>query len=376
MTAKVTFFPTGNADCCRIDLVGGRKVLVDFADTRDPKDPYDKRIDLAGEVRRDLDDADRDYLDVVCYTHLDTDHVKGSGEFFWLEHAGCYQGSGRIKIRELWVPAAAVTEEGADDDARVIRQEARHRLREGEGIKVFSRPERLHDLLESWGLTVAERASCIVDAGQTVPGFSKDGPDKAEFFVHSPFAWRLNDREVEDRNQDSIVMQVTFVEGGVETYRILGSDADHETLTKIVETTKRHKREHRLLWDFLKLFHHCSYLSLGPERGKEETEAVPEVKWLFEIQSRDGCLIVSTSDPIPEKGTEADKSVQPPHRQTANHHRRVVKDKGGQFKVTMETPSVQRPKPLIIEITAGGVSLLLAAPVAIGIATSRPARAG
>ena len=115
-----------------------------------------------------------------------------------------------------------------------------------------------------------------MDAGQTVPGFYKEGPDKAEFFVHSPFAWRLNDREVEDRNQDSIVMQVTFVEGGVETYGILGSDANYETLTKIVETTKLHKREHRLLWDFLKLFHHCSYLSLGPDRGKDETEVVPE----------------------------------------------------------------------------------------------------
>jgi len=376
MTARVTFFPIGNADCCRIDLVGGRKVLIDFADKRDPKDPYDKRIDLAAEVRRDLDDANRDYLDVVCFTHLDTDHVKGSGEFFWFEHAACYQGSGRIKMREMWVPAAAVTEEGADDDARVIRQEARYRLKQGKGIKVFSRPERLHDLLESWGLTVADRASCIVDAGQTVPGFYKEGRDKAEFFVHSPFAWRLNDREVEDRNQDSIVMQATFVEGGVETCGILGSDADHETLTKIVETTKRHKREHRLLWDFLKLFHHCSYLSLGPERGKDETEAVPEVKWLFETQSRDGCLIVSTSDPIPDKGTEADKNVQPPHRQAANHHRRVVKEKSGQFKVTMEIPSVHRPKPLVIEITAGGVSLLLAAPAAIGIATSRPARAG
>ena len=376
MTARVTFFPIANADCCRIDLVGGRKILIDFADKRDPQDPYDKRIGLAGEVRRDLDDANRDYLDVLCFTHLDTDHVKGSGEFFWFEHAACYQGSPRIKIREMWVPAAAVTEEGADDDARVIRQEARHRLKQGKGIKVFSRPERLHDLLESWGLTIADRASCIVDAGQTVPGFYKEGPDRAEFFVHSPFAWRLNDREVEDRNQDSIVMQVTFVEGGVETYGILGSDADHETLTKIVETTKRHKCEHRLLWDFLKLFHHCSFLSLGPERGKDETEAVPEVKWLFETQSRDGCLIVSTSDPIPDKATEADKNVQPPHRQAANHHRRVVKDKGGQFKVTMDIPSVQRPKPLVIEITAGGVSLLLAAPAAIGIATSRPARAG
>ena len=56
--------------------------------------------------------------------------------------------------------------------------------------------------------------------------------------------------------------------------------------------------------------------------------------------------------------------------------RRVVKDKGGQFKVTMEIPSVQRPKSLVIEITAYGVSVLLAAPAAIGIATSRPARAG
>jgi hypothetical protein len=300
----------------------------------------------------------------------------GSSDFFWFEHAACYQGAGRIKIRELWVPAAAVIEEGAEDDARVIRQEARYRLKQGKGIKVFSRPERLHDLLASWGLTVAERGSCIVDAGQTVPGFYKEGADKVEFFVHSPFAWRLNDREVEDRNQDSIVIQVTFVEGGVESYGILGSDADHETLAKIVETTKRHKREHRLLWDFVKLFHHCSYLSLGPERGRDETEAVPEVQWLFEKQSRDGCVIVSTSYPIPDKGTEADKSVQPPHRQAANHHRRVVKDKDGQFKVTMEIPSVQRPKPLVIEITAAGVSLLLTAPTAIGIATSRPARAG
>lgn len=375
MTAKITFFPIGNADTCRIDLVSSRKVLIDFADMRDPKDPYDARIDLAEELRRDLKNADRDYFDVVCFTHLDNDHIKGSSEFFWFEHAAVYQGPGRIKMTEMWVPAAAVTEEGCDGDARIIRQEARARLKAGKGIKVFSRPEHLHDLLASWGLSVESRASCIVDAGQTVPGFDKVGTDRAEFFVHSPFAWRLNDREVEDRNQDSIVMQVTFVEGGIESYALLGSDADHETLTKIVETTKRHKRESRLLWDILKLFHHCSYLSLGPDRGVDETVPVPEVKWLFE-QGRDGCLIISPSDPIPVKGSEADKSVQPPHRQAAAHHRRVVSGKDGEFKVTMETPSVARPKPLVVEITASGVSLVLAAPSAIGIATSRPARAG
>ncbi len=72
-------------------------------------------------------------------------------------------------------------------------QEARYRLEKGEGIKVFSCPERLHDLLAARGSKVADRAHCIVDAGQFVPGFSKTGSVKTEFFVHSPFAWRVRE---------------------------------------------------------------------------------------------------------------------------------------------------------------------------------------
>lgn len=376
MTAKLTFYPIGNADCCLIDLADCKKVLLDFADMHDPADPYDKRIDLSEEIRENLAQAERDNFDVVCFTHLDEDHVKGSSDFFEFRHAAKYQGGGRIKIDELWVPAAAVTEEGSGGCARLIRQEARYRLQQGKGIKVFSRPGRLHDLLESWGLTVEDRRNCIVDAGEYVQTFSKAGPEKAEFFVHSPFAWRLNEREVEDRNQNSIVMQATFVEGGVESYALLGSDADHETITKIVETTKHHGREHTLLWDVLKLFHHCSYLSLSAERGADETVADPEVKWLFETQSRSGCLIVSPSWPIPSKGSKEDDDIQPPHLQAANHHKRVVREKDGDFRVTMETPSISRPKPTVVQITHFGVSFLLALPMATGIATSTAARAG
>jgi hypothetical protein len=101
MTAKVTFFPVGNADTTRLVLANGRKLLIDFANMRNPKDPYDKRIDLAAELRRDLDDADRDFYDAVCFTHLDDDHAKGSADFFWFRHAACYQGESRIKINEL-----------------------------------------------------------------------------------------------------------------------------------------------------------------------------------------------------------------------------------------------------------------------------------
>jgi hypothetical protein len=62
-------------------------------------------------------------------------HCGGSGDFFWLEHALKYQGEGRIKIKELWVPAGAILEDGCEDSARIIRQEARYRLKMGSGIR-------------------------------------------------------------------------------------------------------------------------------------------------------------------------------------------------------------------------------------------------
>jgi len=166
MTAKLTFHPLGNADSTRIDMANGRKMLVDYADMRNPADMWDARIDLPEVLKADLRAAKRDYYDVVCYTHLDDDHCCGSGDFFWLEHAAKYQGEGRVKIDELWVPAAAILEDGCEDSARMIRQEARHRLRIGKGIRVFSRPARLKEWLEKQGLTLESRAHLITDAGQ------------------------------------------------------------------------------------------------------------------------------------------------------------------------------------------------------------------
>ncbi len=108
MTATLTFHPLGNADCTRMDLADGRKVLIDYADMKNRADNYDTRIDLPEALRKDLRAASRNYFDVVLFTHLDADHTKGSSDFFWFDHATKYQGSDRIKIRDLWVPAAAI----------------------------------------------------------------------------------------------------------------------------------------------------------------------------------------------------------------------------------------------------------------------------
>ena len=74
----------------------------------------------------------------MAFTHSDSDHISMSTEFFELWHADKYKGKDRIKINTLWVPAAMILETAANDeliDEFVIwRQEARYRLRIGEGL--------------------------------------------------------------------------------------------------------------------------------------------------------------------------------------------------------------------------------------------------
>ncbi|WP_102959318.1 hypothetical protein [Mangrovicella endophytica] len=376
MSAYLTFYPLGNADTTLIRLANDDLVLMDYANVRNAQDPSDKRIDLPNSLRDAMDDADRDSFRVVAFTHLDDDHIRGAGDFFWFEHSTSRQSSDRVRMDEMWVPAAAVTETGLDDDARVIRQEARHRLKNGKGIKVFSRPEKLAGILATWGLTVEQRRSCIVNAGEVVPGFSLSAAERAEFFVHSPFAWRTDDG-LEDRNQNSIVVQLTMREGISESCALLGADIDHETLSQIVQTTKKHGNERRLHWDILKLFHHCSYTALSDEKGLDITDPVDDVKWLFEDLARDREIIVSPSRPIPQKATAEDRDPQPPHRQAANYYKKVIKDSDGQFITTMEHPTANSPKPITLKVAATGVAVMLTgAPTVAAAASSNTSRAG
>ena len=74
--AILTFYPLGNADCTRIDLKNGRKILVDYAQMRDPADAGNACIDLPASLVEDLTAAKRDFFDVVMFTHLDKDHTK------------------------------------------------------------------------------------------------------------------------------------------------------------------------------------------------------------------------------------------------------------------------------------------------------------
>lgn len=354
-----------------MDLINGKKLLFDFAAKHNADDSDDTRCDLPKLLKDDLASSKRTSYDVTAFSHLDDDHIHGASEFFYLEHAEKYQSEDRIKMDELWVPAAAIIEEGCEDEDRIIRAEARYRLLAGKGIRVFSRPEALHDWLAEHGLTVEDRRTLFTDAGQIVPGFTKEG-DGVEFFAHSPFASRLDDGSVLDRNLDALALQATFLVDRIETKLILSSDLDHECFKQIVKITKFKKNEVRLEWDIFKLPHHCSYTALSPDKGKEKTIPIEEVKWLFETQGKEKGIVISTSKPIPAN----DDDNQPPHRQAANYYKDLMANKSGNFKVTMEHPSEGSPEPLVINIDGSKATIEKRFASGISVITSRPSRAG
>lgn len=363
----VRFFPIGNADCCLIELENGRRILFDFADTRKPEDEDDLRCDLEAELRECLGDTKE--IDVVAFTHLDTDHTKRASEVFELEHADKYQGGDRIRIKTLWVPAAAVLEKGVEGQARTLRAEARHRFLEGKGIRAFSRPEKLDDFLRENGKDPATYRNLISDAGTLCPEFNLEH-DGIEFFVHSPFAEHCED-EVIVRNDSALFMQATFKVRERLTRLILSADVEHQIIDDIVKVTRFKKNDHRLEWDINNVPHHSSYRSLAADKGKGITNPGDRLKWLYETQGSKNSLLVSTSIPIPSEET-----TQPPHREAAAYYKKVAADKNGQFIVTMEYPKPSAPKPLVIQIGGSGYSIKKTVIGATAVLSTAAPRAG
>jgi hypothetical protein len=382
MEHLITFYPVGNGDTSQIVLHNGKRILMDFRHQKKTEDGSGPEVNLKALLAKELKDAHRDYFDVVAFTHSDKDHIENSTEFFELRHAAKYQGNGRIKIDMLWVPAAMIVETAANsersEEFAIWRQEARYRLKEGKGIRVFSKPDRLKDWLAANGLTVELRRHLITDAGQIASDFSL-AEDGVEFFCHSPFVKRVD--EADDlRNEASLIFNVRFqFDENFQTYTydyLAVGDTTWSVLDDIVETTRAHNNMDRLAWDLYNIPHHCSFLALSDE--KRECETIPKqgAKDILEQGKKDSYL-VSSSFPISDT-KEGREQQQPPHIQARKCYGRYLKIAGGRrFVVTMEEPNVHKPEPLVFEITNAGVilkrSVSIGASVIIG---STPPRAG
>lgn len=365
---KITLFPLGNADTSLIELANGKRILIDYADMKDSTDNDDNRIDLPENLKKIL--GDDDAIDVVVFTHIDTDHIKGSPELFNLLYADAYQSEDRIDINEMWVPAAAIVEEGVESDSRIIRQEARHRFKKGEGIKVFSTPGQLNNWADDNGIDLDSRSHLIINAGEIIEDFDLYS-DGLEIFVHSPFASRTEDGTLTDRNKDAIALNCKFHVDGTETLFNTFSDLGSEEIEDIVSISEFYNNSDRLQWDIFKIPHHCSHKSLDNVTAEEFSEPNETVAKLYEEYANDSPLIISSSRPIRNEDSD------PPNHQAAKFYREVVSAKSGEFKVTMEHPTKNSPKPLVIKITGGGSEIVKTPAMGVGpIVTQRSERAG
>lgn len=382
VTHSITAYPVGNGDTCQIVLAGGRRVLLDFCHRNKAEDATTPEIDLKARLKSELKDAKKDYFDVVAFTHADLDHIQGSTDFFELEYAVKYQGNGRIKARELWMPAAMLLEETDRDHMSeefvILRQEGRHRLLEGKGIRVFSQPQTLMDWLtpklKERGEPATARDHLFVDAGALVPGFTL-AVDQVEFFTHSPFIKHCDDGDI-IRNGASLVFNVRFDADGLRYDYLHFGDSDWEAIEEIVNTTRFHKNDDRLAWNLFNIPHHCSYKCLSDDKGDRETTPKPLVKHLL-LQGKRDAYIVSSSKPVPDY-RDSYSQVQPPHIQARKAYESHLREVSGRkFLVTMEEPNASKPEPLTFEITSGGVTWKRATAIgAAAIITSTPPRAG
>lgn len=379
---QTIFYPVGNGDTMQIVLANGRRILFDFCQREKGKDEDSPEIDLKARLKSELNTAARDYFDVVAFTHADMDHIQGSTEFFELQHAKKYQDNGRIKINELWIPAAMLLEEADNDQQQdefiLLRQEARYRLLEGKGIRVFSKPQVLIDWLtpklKERGEAVDARDHLFVDAGMLVPGFTlvKDG---VEFFCHSPFIKHCDDGDI-IRNSASLIFNVRFRADGAHYDFLQVGDSTWEDLEEIVAVTRKHNNGDRLNWNLYNIPHHCSYLALSDTKNEKETEPKPLVKDLL-LQGKRDAYLVSSSKPVTD-AMDSYENIQPPHIQARNAYERYLRSIGGRkFLVTMEEPNANAPEPLVFEITVGGITWKRSASIgAPAVVLSKPPRAG
>lgn len=354
---KIIFYPVGNGDTSQIILENKKRFLFDFRHLRKAENGEIPEIDLKKRLNEELKDCKKTSFDVVAFTHGDADHIENSTEFFELLHAKQYQGNDRIKIDELWVPAAMILDTATNNEQStefvIWRQEARYRLKKGKGIRVFSKPEKLKDWLEENNLTVDSRRHMITDAGQIVPGFTLDN-DGVEFFCHSPFIKHVDEGE-DLRNEAALIFNVRF-KAGSNTFDYLATgDSKWEVLEEIIEATKYHNNIDRLEWDIYNLPHHCSYKTMSDEKGDMETIPKPLINELL-LLGKENAYVVSSSKPIKDT-KEGREQKEPPHIQAKRCYERYLKKiNGAKFLVTMEEPNEKKPEPIIFEIGSSGIS--------------------
>jgi hypothetical protein len=288
------------------------------------------------------------------FTHAHEDHVKGASDYFYLNYTPKYQVGDRVKIKELWVSAAFLLDVNPCEDARIIRQEARYRLKKcnGQGVKIFAAPNTLDSWLTANDLSTDDNDHPIIHAGTLLDSSMHNLGNEVSIFVHAPFS---EDSDDDDRNTSSIVLQISLINAYRNTDIFITGDTPHDVIDKIVTRSETNGNSKYLNWDLYDIPHHCSHTGLAAERGEDITEPSDNIKRLLGEYGRQNAFLVASCRALSDVGED---DTQPPHFQAKKAYIKFSKNADGTAKtffVTSEYKGIVTPKPLRFTIEDTGI---------------------
>jgi hypothetical protein len=373
MTVKTLHFRVGNGDMTLILLESGRRILIDIDVRADADDEDSDSPDVAGQLRKELDDLGRDskrrlFVDAFLLTHPDQDHIRGLAKHFHLGGPGDWSKTAdKILIREQWSSPIVFRRASKDhtlcDDACDWSAEARRRVKKFRDDGSLADGNRIVIMGEDVDGKTDDLGDILVKVDEVFSRICGATDSSFEAKLLAPL--KADDEEEEEvisKNDSSVVLTIDLKVSKVTKARyLIGGDAGVAIWEKLWERNEDHAD--RLEYDVLIAPHHCSWRSLSYDSWSEKGEKakVNEAARSALGQARDGALIISSSKQV------EDDEDDPPCIRAKREYLDILDGVKGEFKCVADGSG---DKPLTIEISSSGTKIKRAAfATALGVGT-------
>jgi beta-lactamase superfamily II metal-dependent hydrolase len=339
------FWPVGCGDCTTVVINDSVVMQIDLNDGAIAEADDNERIPVVDELVAKLPEKNgRPYLSCLALTHPDWDHCKGYRDL-----------AKRVTIGELWHTPRVFREFHKDmsDDAKAFRKEAKRRVAAtiaaggdpgaGNRVRIIGYDQLLQeDDYRGFPRTFFTRPGSSIGL---LDGQNWTGTFSA--FVHAPFV----DDSAGQRNETSLAMQVELVAGQRAMRGLFLGDLSYPTLRRIVDETRRHQNDDKLVWNALLAPHHCSKKAMYEKDLDGHDVRKQDILDDLEAAQAVGAFIIASSPPIPGSNSHGDN---PPHAKARSRYEEIV---SGQFLCTGEYSTADNMRPIILANTPSGVVL-------------------
>jgi hypothetical protein len=339
------FWPVGCGDCTTVVISDTIVMQIDLNDGAIAEDDDNERIPVVDELVAKLPKRNgRPYLSCLVLTHPDLDHCKGYRDL-----------AKRVTIGEMWHTPRVFREFHKDmsDDAKAFRKEAKRRVAAtiaaggdpgaGNRVRVIGYDQLLQEDdyrgFPRGYFTTPGQSVELLDGQNLFGTFSA--------FIHAPFL----DDSAGERNETSLAMQIEVVGGQHVMRGLFLGDLSYPTLRRVVDETRRHENDAKLIWNALLAPHHCSKKAMYEKNDAGNDVLRQDILDDLEGAQSPGGFIIASSPAIPGSNSPGDN---PPHAKARARYEEIV---SGEFLCTGEYSTPDNMRPIILANTPDGVVL-------------------